>query len=332
MLSVRLQVQHNFKYIDYPPSRRSWSETPLAVNAFYSKGSNGLWIPAGILQPPFFDAAHPDARNFGSIGCILGHEMSHGFDDQGRRFNADGDLHEWWSAQTVTKYLERAACLVTLFSSYPVGDRFVDGNLTIGENMADLGGVKFSFLAFAASRKRSAVDRRVFFTSYAQSWCAVLNKVSCLCVCVCVTCVRYVYAFSYMYVCLTCVSYVCSILVCCLAQGVLCVCVVCVRICVPYLMCMPYVCALHICSILVCCLAQGPVTYTHTFSLSLPPSLSLLLLTHPLTNTRTHRNTHTHSLVCSIPVCCRAQGTATYVRTHTHPPPPPPPLPERFPS
>lgn len=176
MLSVRLQVQHNFKYIDYPPSRRSWSETPLAVNAFYSKGSNGLWIPAGILQPPFFDAAHPDARNFGSIGCILGHEMSHGFDDQGRRFNADGDLHEWWSAQTVTKYLERAACLVTLFSSYPVGDRFVDGNLTIGENMADLGGVKFSFLAFAASRKRSAEDHRVFFTSYAQSWCAVLNK------------------------------------------------------------------------------------------------------------------------------------------------------------
>lgn len=92
MLSARLQVQHVFKYINYPPSRRSWGETPLAINAYYSMGSNGLWIPAGILQSPFFDANHSVARNYGSIGCILAHEMSHAFDDQGRRFNGDGNL------------------------------------------------------------------------------------------------------------------------------------------------------------------------------------------------------------------------------------------------
>jgi putative endopeptidase len=90
------------------------------VNAFYGSDANGLWIPAGILQSPFFDAANADARNYGSIGAVLGHEMSHGFDDNGRLYDKRGELHDWWSAKTVTNYEARSQCIADLFSTYQV--------------------------------------------------------------------------------------------------------------------------------------------------------------------------------------------------------------------
>ena len=90
------------------------------MNAFYGSDANGLWIPAGILQSPFFDAANADARNYGSIGAVLGHEMSHGFDDNGRLYDKRGELHDWWSAKTVTNYEARSQCIADLFSTYQV--------------------------------------------------------------------------------------------------------------------------------------------------------------------------------------------------------------------
>lgn len=172
MLAARLKTQHMFKYIDVRPNRRAWSQTPLAINAFYSARANGLWIPAGMLQAPFIDSAHSDARNYGSIGCILAHEMSHAFDDEGSRFDATGDLHPWWHPNTTAGFAERKQCLEQLYSSFVVDGRNVSGKLTIGEDIADTAGVKLSYEAFASKAPRTPQEKRTFFTAFAQTWCA----------------------------------------------------------------------------------------------------------------------------------------------------------------
>ena len=103
------KVERDFERIAEAPNRRDWGgSSPLMVNAFYGPNNNGLWIPAGILQSPFFDASNSDARNYGSIGSVLGHEMSHGFDDNGRQYDARGDLHDWWGADTIANYKKRS--------------------------------------------------------------------------------------------------------------------------------------------------------------------------------------------------------------------------------
>lgn len=157
------------------PKRRDWGSgnTPLEVNAFYGPDRNGLWIPAGILQAPFFDASLPDSRNFGSIGSILGHEMSHGFDDHGREFDQRGELKDWWHPDTVKGYQSRASCYKDVFDRFTVKGRHVNGALTLGEDLADAGGIKFAHRAFLAKAPRTEADERIFFTSFAQTWCSV---------------------------------------------------------------------------------------------------------------------------------------------------------------
>ena len=181
MLKERLALERDLSEISEKPDRRSWGgNSPLEVNAFYGSGANGLWIPAGILQSPFFDASNSDARNYGSIGSVLGHEMSHGFDDNGRLYDKRGELHDWWSSTTVTNYEKRSMCIADLFSTYKVDGRAVNGNYTLGEDSADSGGLKFAYEAFVKKEPRSEKEKRVFFTSFAQTWCSVQRKKSAI--------------------------------------------------------------------------------------------------------------------------------------------------------
>ena len=169
MTVSRFSIQRDLGRILEKPDRREWGgSSSLDVNAFYGPNNNGLWIPAGILQPPFFDATYPEARNFGSIGCVLGHEMSHGFDDNGRQFDARGELHDWWDQETVHNFAERSSCIANLFDGYAVANRHVNGKLTLGEDIADAGGLKFAYEAFITSKERRSYEKRMFFTAFAQ--------------------------------------------------------------------------------------------------------------------------------------------------------------------
>jgi predicted metalloendopeptidase len=165
--------------IGKPVDRTEWRMTAPTVNASYSPQRNEITFPAGILQPPFFDNALDDAPNYGGIGAVIGHEVSHGFDDQGRQFDGDGNLKDWWSAESAKEFVRRASCVEKQFSSYvSVDDLHVNGKLTLGENIGDLGGLKIAHAAFrkAQSGKKSdpidgfTPDQR-FFLGWAQVWC-----------------------------------------------------------------------------------------------------------------------------------------------------------------
>ena len=167
-----------------PIDRTEWTMVPPTVNANYSPTLNQIQFPAGILQPPFFDPSADDAVNYGGIGAVIGHEMSHGFDDQGRQFDAQGNLRDWWTAEDATKYKAQAQRIVDQFNAYTVVDSttHVNGRLTLGENIGDLGGLTIAYAALekalAAKRARgepiAAIDgftpEQRFFLSWAQIW------------------------------------------------------------------------------------------------------------------------------------------------------------------
>jgi endothelin-converting enzyme/putative endopeptidase len=142
-------------------------------------------FPAGILQPPFFNKAAPEPVNYGAIGMVVGHELTHGFDDAGRRYDAQGNLRDWWTPEAAARFQERAQCLVHQYAAYePLPGVKLDGALTLGENIADLGGLRLAFAAMQAARAgRPDGDRKLlgytpeqqFFLGYAQSWCASLR-------------------------------------------------------------------------------------------------------------------------------------------------------------
>jgi putative endopeptidase len=165
--------------IGKPVDRTEWRMTPPTVNASYSPQRNEITFPAGILQPPFFDNALDDGPNYGGIGGVIGHEITHGFDDQGRQFDKDGNLKDWWSAESAKEFVRRAACVERQFSNYvSVDDLPVNGKLTLGENIGDLGGLKISYAAFQKGKKGKKAapvdgftpDQR-FFLGWAQVWC-----------------------------------------------------------------------------------------------------------------------------------------------------------------
>jgi len=136
-------------------------------------------FPAGILQPPFYSSAVPRSTNFGGIGMVMGHELTHGFDDEGRQFDGDGNLKEWWSKSVNEEFERRAACVEKQFDGYSVLDGLhVNGKLTLGENIADLGGVKLALRSLAAQPPAAPTQRspeQEFFLGYAQSWCGKLR-------------------------------------------------------------------------------------------------------------------------------------------------------------
>ncbi len=169
--------------IGKPVDKGEWYMAPQVVNAYYNPLNNEFAYPAGILQAPFFDKGFPAARNYGAIGAVMGHELSHGFDDQGRKFDGDGKLSEWWAPEVAARFEERAACVKTQFDGFTIEDgTHVKGDLTLGENIGDLGGVRLAYRAFQGTGDYaqptnipSLNQDQLFFVSYAQNWCAVAS-------------------------------------------------------------------------------------------------------------------------------------------------------------
>jgi endothelin-converting enzyme/putative endopeptidase len=166
--------------IGKPLDRTEWEMTAPTVNAYYSPPMNEMVFPAGILQPPFYSRGANDAVNYGAAGFVVGHELTHGFDDQGRKFDAQGNLADWWSPVVGQEFEKRAACVERQYSGYvAVADVKLDGKLTLGENIADLGGLKLALAAYRASRAGKPPEAPVagfspdqqFFLAAAQVWC-----------------------------------------------------------------------------------------------------------------------------------------------------------------
>lgn len=161
-----------------PVDRTKWYMSPQTVNAYYSPSSNEICFPAGILQPPFFYMDGDDAINYGGIGVVIGHEMTHGFDDQGRKFDKDGNLTDWWTAEDAARFDERAKVLVDFFDNIVVLDTVhANGTFTLGENIADHGGLQVAYHAFQKTdqaKKDENIDgftpAQRFFLSYAELW------------------------------------------------------------------------------------------------------------------------------------------------------------------
>ncbi|HMA43641.1 MAG TPA: M13 family metallopeptidase [Gemmatimonadales bacterium] len=170
----------NRERIGQPVDREEWRMTTPTVNASYNPTMNDITFPAGILQPPFFDPQADDAVNYGGMGAVIGHEMTHGFDDQGRQFDAAGNLRDWWTPADAQRFKERAQRVIDQFDSYTVVDSstHVNGRLTQGEDIADLGGLKIAYAAFQRSLKGKPHPRPIdgltaeqrFFLAWAQIW------------------------------------------------------------------------------------------------------------------------------------------------------------------
>ncbi len=161
-----------------PVDKAEWDMTPSTVNAGYYPTKNQIVFPAGILQPPFFDARADDAVNYGGIGAVIGHELTHGFDDQGRQYDKDGNLTDWWAKEDADKFNEITKKIVAQYSMYvPVDTLHVNGELTLGENIADIGGMAIAYDAFKLT-DQSKSDKKIdglspdqrFFHSFAQIW------------------------------------------------------------------------------------------------------------------------------------------------------------------
>lgn len=166
--------------IGKPVDRGEWQMTPPTVNAYYDPQMNDINFPAGILQPPLFDPAADDAPNYGDTGATIGHELTHGFDDEGRQFDAKGNLRDWWTPEDAKQFQQRASCLVDQYSQYKaVDDVKVNGQLTLGENVADLGGLLLAYMAWQDQTKGERLPdidgltpTQRFFIGYGQSWCS----------------------------------------------------------------------------------------------------------------------------------------------------------------
>jgi endothelin-converting enzyme/putative endopeptidase len=181
MRSAAYENARDLKKIGKPLDRTLWLMTPPTVNAYYQPPMNEIVFPAGILQPPFFAKDATDAVNFGSMGMVVGHELTHGFDDEGRQFDAQGNLTDWWTPESGKAFVDRVSCVKRQFDGYvSIDDLHVNGALTLGENVADLGGLKLAFAAMQAYAKahpeRTAAPSRFtpeqqFFLGHAQAWC-----------------------------------------------------------------------------------------------------------------------------------------------------------------
>jgi putative endopeptidase len=156
-----------------------WEFSPQTVNAGYNPVKNEVLFPAGILQPPFFNADADDAMNYGAIGVVIGHEMTHGFDDQGRHFDKDGNMRDWWTKEDADEFNKRAQLLVEQYNNFlAVDDLHLNGKLTLGENIADFGGLSISYHAYQLSLEGKSktgpiddfTDAQRFFLSYAHIW------------------------------------------------------------------------------------------------------------------------------------------------------------------
>jgi predicted metalloendopeptidase len=183
MRASAFEVQRQRNKISKPTDRKDWGMTPPTVNAYYRPNMNDINFPAGILQPPFYSQNMDDAVNYGAIGVVIGHELTHGFDDQGRKFDADGNLKDWWTGDDGKAFEERATCTADEYSSFvsvkdEKGEVKLNGRLTLGENTADNGGVKLAYMALTniiGNTPLKPIDgytaQQRFFIAYGQIWC-----------------------------------------------------------------------------------------------------------------------------------------------------------------
>ena len=180
----RYKFDYYLDKVGNPPDPDEWFMPPQVVNAYYNPAQNEIAFPAGILQDPFFSATNPRAMNFGSMGMVMGHEISHGFDDSGRRFSATGVLEEWWEPEVAARFEERAECIVEQYAGYePLEGKPLNGRLTLGENIADNGGMKQSYYAYMKWLEDNGrepevagfTNEQLFFIGSAQSWCSLVT-------------------------------------------------------------------------------------------------------------------------------------------------------------
>jgi predicted metalloendopeptidase len=175
---TKLQASRESATVGAPRDRTPEFFTVSAANAQYRRELNGIQIPAGILQAPLFDPAAPPAINFGSIGMVIGHELTHAFDDQGAKFDTDGSQRDWWNPATYAEFAGRTKCVIDQFDHYTTQAGNVNGALTVGENIADVGGLKLAFAAYHESRTATTrttgsafTNDQEFFLSFAQTFC-----------------------------------------------------------------------------------------------------------------------------------------------------------------
>jgi len=181
--ATAFEVQRQRNKIGKPTDKKDWAMTPPTVNAQYRANMNDINFPAGILQPPFYSKSMDDAVNYGGIGVVIGHELTHGFDDQGRKFDADGNLKDWWTAEDAKAFEDRATCTADEYSSFVAikddqGEVKLNGRLTLGENTADNGGLKLAYMALMNIIGNTPVKpidgytpQQRFFIAYGQIWC-----------------------------------------------------------------------------------------------------------------------------------------------------------------
>jgi putative endopeptidase len=177
--ATEFDVRRQLSKIGQPVDRSEWLMTPPTVNAYYDAQHNDINFPAGILQPPFFDNRMDAAVNYGAIGRAMGHELTHGFDDEGRQFDAQGNLRNWWTPEDASEFEKRAECFVKEYSAFtPVDGVHLNGKLTLGENTADNGGLRLAFMALMKSldgKPQPKIDgftpQQRFFLAHGQAWC-----------------------------------------------------------------------------------------------------------------------------------------------------------------
>lgn len=181
--AAAFEVKRQYNKIEKPTDRKDWSMSPPTVNAYYRPPMNDINFPAGILQPPFYSVSLDDAVNYGGIGVVIGHELTHGFDDQGRKYDAAGNFRDWWTAEDGQQFEERADCTAKEYSNFVAvkddkGEVKLNGKLTLGENTADNGGLKLAYMALTEILTHAPVKpidgytpQQRFFLSYGQIWC-----------------------------------------------------------------------------------------------------------------------------------------------------------------
>jgi putative endopeptidase len=177
MAARAFNYRYDLNKIGKPTDKSEWTMTPQTVNAYYNPLQNEIVFPAAILQPPFFDPKADDALNYGAIGAVIGHEITHGYDDQGARFGPTGNFEQWWTPEDAKKFAALTGKLVKQYSGYTLMGEKVNGNLTLGENIADLGGLSIAYDALQRATKDQpdpkidglTRDQR-FFLGFAAVW------------------------------------------------------------------------------------------------------------------------------------------------------------------
>ncbi|KAL3196682.1 hypothetical protein MRX96_053942 [Rhipicephalus microplus] len=178
-------LKKNMQRLYRPSNKTEWEMTPTIVNAYYTPTKNQIVFPAGILQAPFYDPNYPKSLNFGAMGVVMGHELTHAFDDQGREYDKSGNLNQWWKNSTIQSFQARAQCFIDQYSNYTANNENLNGKQTLGENIADNGGLKAAFHAFEEWLDRhpdepplpgvNLTHKQLFYVGFAQVWCSHRN-------------------------------------------------------------------------------------------------------------------------------------------------------------